>query len=106
VNLECLKLGQERISCQADFRRITNSFSNGYMHIAMERSEPRSLGETNPQKVAKTIPTMKGGILPTELDSILDDVKAKTVDAFFRNPELFNKRSQRLTELRRLLVNL
>lgn len=61
-----------------------------------------------PQKVAKTILTMirKRGISPTEIDSILDDVKAKTVDAFSRNLELFNERSQRLTELRGLLVKL
>ncbi len=60
------------------------------------------------QKVAKTILTMirKRGIPPTEIDSILDDVKTKTVDAFSRNPELFIERSRRLAELRELLGKL
>ncbi len=65
-------------------------------------------GNEPAQKVAKTILTMirKRGIAPTEIESILEDVKAKTVDAFSRSPEMFNERSQRLTELRRLLVKL
>jgi hypothetical protein len=56
-------------------------------------------------KVAKTILAMirKRGISPTETESIL---KARTVDAFAGNHELFHERSQRLAELRELLVKL
>ncbi len=65
-------------------------------------------GNEPAQKVAKTMLTMirKKMILPTEIGSILDDVKAKTVDDFSGNSELFNERSRRLLELRELLVKL
>jgi len=60
------------------------------------------------QKVAKTMLTMirKEVVTPTEIHSILDEVKEKTVNAFSANKELFNERSRRFAELRELLVRL
>jgi len=63
-------------------------------------------GEEPAKRIAKTMLTMirKKALLPTEIASVLSEVEHESVNAFSANREVLAERSQRLKELRRLLV--
>jgi hypothetical protein len=63
-------------------------------------------GKEPAQKIAKTLLTMirKKALSPTEIATVLNEVELESVKAFSGRKELFDPRSRRLAELRKLLA--